>query len=304
MMIFSEVYGNYYNTVAAILDEAIDKPVSSAEIQKIVNEKAFADSIFTIPKELSDDGKWPLLKRDGSTIIKKKTYMPLTILEKRWLKSLLLDPRIALFAPSQEGLEDVEPLFYPEDIVFFDQFSDGDPYEDEKYIKNFRTILSAVRNKSSVKILYQLKNGAERWIECNPIRIEYSLRDDKFRLISVMNSRMTTMNLAKITKCEVTGTFHADDIEEEAYNKRTVEILLKDERQTLERVMMQFSIYEKITEKVGEDRYRITLTYESEDETDILIRILSFGPTLKVIGPESFVAQIKRRLEMQKGCGH
>lgn len=304
MMIFSEVYGNYYNTVAAILDEAIAKPVSSAEIQKIVNEKAFADSIFTIPKELSDDGKWPLLKRDGSTIIKKKTYMPLTILEKRWLKSLLLDPRIALFAPSQEGLEDVEPLFYPEDIVFFDQFSDGDPYEDEKYIKNFRTILSAVRSKSSVKILYQLKNGAERWIECNPIRIEYSLRDDKFRLISVMNSRMTTMNLAKITKCEVTGTFHADDIEEEAYNKRTVEILLKDERQTLERVMMQFSIYEKITEKVGEDRYRITLTYESEDETDILIRILSFGPTLKVIGPESFVAQIKRRLEMQKGCGH
>lgn len=74
--------------------------------------------------------------------------MPLTIMEKRWLKALLADPRIALFQPEQTGLEDVEPLFQPKDIVLFDQFADGDPYGDETYTKIFRQILSAVKRKT------------------------------------------------------------------------------------------------------------------------------------------------------------
>lgn len=38
-MLFNEVYGNYYNTVATILDAAIDKPISSGEVRKIVEKK-------------------------------------------------------------------------------------------------------------------------------------------------------------------------------------------------------------------------------------------------------------------------
>ena len=75
-------------------------------------------------------GRWPLLDKHGRAFIKNETYRPLTLLEKRWLKSLLSDPRIALFHPDESGLEDVEPLFLPEDIVLFDQFSDGDPYQE------------------------------------------------------------------------------------------------------------------------------------------------------------------------------
>jgi predicted DNA-binding transcriptional regulator YafY len=88
------------------------------------------------------------------------------------------------------------------------------------------------------------------------------------------------------------------------HDKRTVELLVKDERQALERVMMQFSIYQKAAERIEENSYRITLTYEAEDEIDLMIRILSFGTSLKVVGPESFVEQIKNRLEMQKRCGY
>lgn len=45
------------------------------------------------------------------------------------------------------------------------------------------------------------------------------------------------------------------------------------------------------------------ISYEAEDEIDIIIRVLSFGPNLKVVGPESFIKQIKSRLEMQRSCG-
>lgn len=302
-MLFNEVYGNYYNTVAAILDEAIDNPISSKDIRKIVEEKAFAESIVTIPEQLSEGGEWPLIDNEGMAVIKHETYIPPTTLEKRWLKALLLDPRIELFSPSKKGLEDVEPLFQPEDIIFFDQFSDGDSYQDEKYIERFRLILSALKNRKTLKILYPLKNGAEKWMTCNPIRLEYSLRDDKFRLISASKSRVNTINLSKIIECEVEQPFEYREVKDLLHDKRTVELQLKDERQALERVMMQFSVYEKVTEKIDDDTYSFVLTYEAEDEIDIIIRVLSFGPNLKVVGPENFVKQIRNRLEMQRSCG-
>ena len=303
-MIFNEVYGNYYKAVASILDAAIDEPISSKDVRRIVEEKAFAESILTIPDKVSSDGEWSLLDESGRAIIKHETYVPPTTLEKRWLKSLLLDPRIELFNPSKKGLEDVEPLFLPEDIVFYDQFAGGDPYQSEKYIEIFRMILTALRNKKSLRVLYKLKNGSEKWMNCNPVRLEYSLRDDKFRLISSFKSKVNTLNISKIIECEEVGFFEELDIKRLLHDKRTVELLLKDERQALERVMMQFSVYEKVTEKLDDNTYRLSLTYETEDEIDIIIRVLSFGTNLKVVGPESFVKQIKNRLEMQRGCGH
>ena len=65
----------------------------------------------------------------------------------------------------------------------------------------------------------------------------------------------------------------------------------------------RFSVYEKVTEKIEDNTYRVALTDEVEDEIDIIIRVLSFGPNLKVVGPESFIKQIRNRLEMQRVCG-
>lgn len=302
-MLFSEIYGNYYNTIAAILDKAVDSPISPAEIRRIVDEMAFGESILTIPNELSVNGKWPLIDKDGRSILVKETHMPLTTLQKRWLKALLLDSRIRLFEPDMAGLEEVVPLFEPDTFIFYDQFSDGDPFEDERYICTFRTIIKALKNHQSIRILYKIKNDSEKWITCNPIRLEYSLRDDKFRLISSTKSKVKTINLVKVLACELAETFNAEELKVELHEKRTVELLLRDERQALERVMLQFSIYEKVTERLSDDTYKFILTYEAEDEIDILIRILSFGPNLKVIGPDSFVKQIKDRLLMQKSCG-
>lgn len=302
-MLFSEIYGNYYNTIASILDSAVEKPVTSAEIRKIVDEKAFRESVLTIPDELSANGRWPLIDEAGKSILTKETYMPLTVLQKRWLKALLLDPRIRLFNPNMEGLEEVVPLFEPDDFVYYDQFSDGDPFEDEQYISTFRIILKALKNHRSIKVLYKQKNDSEKWMTCNPIRLEYSLRDDKFRLISSTKSKVSTINLAKVLACELGDAFNEEDLKVELHEKRKVELLLRDERQALERVMLQFSIYEKVTERLEDDTYRFVLTYEAEDEIDLLIKILSFGPNLKVVGPDSFVKQIKERLLMQKSCG-
>ena len=77
--------------------------------------------------------------------------------------------------------------------------------------------------------------------------------------------------------------------------------LIRDARNALERVMLHFSHLEKSTVRLEEDLYQVTLSYDREDETELLIRILSFGPMIQVISPEGFVSQIWERLEKQ--CG-
>jgi hypothetical protein len=64
--------------------------------------------------------------------------------------------------------------------------------------------------------------------------------------------------------------------------------------------MLHFSHLDKETERIDENHYKITLYYEREDETELLIRVLSFSPVLKAIFPDDFVKKLCERLEKQK----
>ena len=43
----------------------------------------------------------------------------------------------------------------------------------------------------------------------------------------------------------------------------------------------------------------LRLRYDREDETELLIRVLSFGPMVKVTAPARLVAQVQARLRRQ-----
>ena len=75
---------------------------------------------------------------------------------------------------------------------------------------------------------------------------------------------------------------------------------LINQRNALERVMLHFSHLEKETVQLDRKKYRITLWYEPRDERELLIRVLSFGPRLKVVEPASMVEQIKNRIKNQQ----
>lgn len=95
-MIFSELYSAYYNAVAEILKDAIDHPLQGDELRKLVEKHAFGESIWNIERSLFEE-KWQLIFSDGTTPILKEPTMPLTTMQKRWLKAIVLDPRIRLF---------------------------------------------------------------------------------------------------------------------------------------------------------------------------------------------------------------
>ena len=169
-MLFSEIYGSYFNVVAAVLSEASDGKLTDRRMTELVREKAFAESALAIPAALKS-GTWPLLDQEYHSILHHKPTMPLTMLQKRWLKALLSDPRIALFDPDTTGLEDVDPLYAQDTFILFDQYADGDPYGDPAYIACFQTALKAIRKKRKLRIRFRGHTGARHSIECIPYRL-------------------------------------------------------------------------------------------------------------------------------------
>lgn len=297
-MIFNEIYGVYYNTVAKVLEKAVKGELDERQLRETVKENAYRESSLELLPSLTD-GRWQLLREDMTTPIKHAPEMPLTLLQKRWLRSLLDDPRIKLFGIRDAGLEGIEPLFTYDDYEVFDKYSDGDPYNSELYIEHFRTVLTAIREKKQLAINYISGKGQMRFIRCVPYRLEYSEKDDKFRLLTYAYRKGNIINIARITRCRMTETEITEDVPVPEKRKSSFTAILRDERNAAERALIHFSHFEKTAEKLDDVTYRLTVKYDIQDETELLIRVLSFGQFMTVTEPESFVSLVRERIERQ-----
>ena len=300
-MIFNEIYSAYYNTVAKIIACIINGSADEKTINKIINETAFGESMLTVLPSLKSE-KWQLVKTDMTTPLRHIPTMPLTLTQKQWLKAISLDPRVKLFGVEFQGLEDVEPLFTYEDYYIYDKYTDGDPYEDEDYIERFRIILTALKDKRPLKIQMVNRKGHTISMTVMPQQLEYSEKDDKFRLISTGCNYGSILNLARITRCEkcatsgkATNTFFVE-------SKEAVMLRISDERNALERVLLHFAHFEKRAERIDENHYLVHIKYNKSDETEMVIRILSFGPMVEVVESQEFKNLIIARLKSQKSC--
>ncbi len=300
-MIFNEIYSAYYNTVAKILAEILKGNTSEENLNKIILENAFGESMLNILPSLKSE-KWKIIRSDLTTPIKHKPTMPLTTVQKQWLKAIMQDPRIKLFNLKINGLEDTEPLFTTDDYVIYDKYSDGDPYDDEKYIAHFRTILEAMNNRQNIELEMTSRKGKTVYARCVPERIEYSEKDDKFRLVASGCRFVNTINIARITRCDIYNgeTKLQSGVSETNYKYITLKV--SEDRNALERCMLHFAHFEKRAEK-NNDHYLLHIKFDKDDESEIVIRVLSFGPTVEVVESEGFKKLIIDKLTSQKSCG-
>lgn len=310
---FNEVYGTYYRLVEAILRRAQSGRLKRSDIDAIVCTHGFQESSQYIPRKLKEQ-EWPLLTAALETPLQAPVSQPLTLLEKCWLRALLLDARIRLFDVDDEGLEDVEPLFRPEQLVYFDQYTDGDAFTDEAYQQRFRLLLKACEEKCFVELEFTNNMGEVEKHVYLPLQLEYSAKDDKFRLRAQKQAAgecgISMVNLGRLSGCVLLEQSAAE--EELCCQERcTLELMLTDERNALERVLLHFSGMEKRTQKLDDNHYRLQLTYNKADALELVIRVLSFGPLLKLVRPEElensrlreqqqwFWRELQRRLQRQ-----
>lgn len=324
MNIFSEIYGAYYRAAAKIMER---EKISAEEINDIISQEAFRDSmLFLQPKIIpqKDGSDWGLLYKndDGSfsPVIKNKPAKIITDIQKMWLKAKLADPKFRLFledgtlAALTKRLENVKPLYRPEHFRFPDVFSDGDDFSDENYRRNFRAILAAAKSREILEIKFTSGHGQHIHGFFLPLKIEYSRKNDKFRAYvfawhdeaSVGKSRGSgKINIGRIEEIIPTGRIYRRKISMDWYfNSRKcrepVTVFVSTQRNAVERFMMEFAAYEKRTERDTETGCcTVKIWYDRQDETELLIRLLSFGPTIKILGPESFKRQAVQRVKRQ-----
>jgi len=304
--VFNEVYGTYYNVVAKVLKEAVNHRLTPTELKNIVINMGYGESMLQLLPALKE-GKWQLLHADMSTPIIDEPEMPLTLLQKRWLKTILLDKRIKLFLDEADlqdalnALSEIEPLYEEEQFLFYDRYVDGDEYSNKMYIRNFRCLKDAIKEKRFVTVSYRNnKHNMTVWEKLIPCNLEYSAKDDKFRLLAIEGKRYIYLNLGKMIFVE------ADDVYDEGLilkakkeKQKTVVLELVDERKTLERALIHFSDLAKETVRLDDNHYMLKIYYDKCDETELLLRILSFGPTLKVQKPDEFIALVKNKIREQ-----
>ena len=183
--------------------------------------------------------------------------------------------------------------------MFFDRYTDGDNYTSKEYIGIFKTALRALKERRKLRIRFVSGKGRAMKGLYIPLKIEYSDKEDKFRLLCVLNAKVYTINFARIVKCSLSKEKFSENIKVSEIPLRTLVFDVIDKRKTLERAMMKFSHYKKEIEKTGEDSYRIILKYDRDEETDVLIQLMSFGSYISVTSPPKIKKEISRRLKRQ-----
>lgn len=340
MELFDKIYGCYYHIIRRMLNQAADHPLTRQDMEDICRTLGFQESALAILPKIKD-GTWPLFQENGLRTYTSRLHtppcpLPLTSLQKAWLRSLLSDPRIHLFLDETEqaGLEqllaDTQPLYNERDFYYFDRYKDGDPYDSPEYREHFHIILTALREHRILLTAYEGKKGRTHTFEVLPYQLQYSSKDDKFRLCCLRHSRgrfcrNTLLNLSRIKHCRLSpeppvtvtdGVHTLQSFRFKPVQKAPEPVLLKisGERNSLERCMLHFANYEKHTEYDEDCKcWLCSIYYDLADETELLIDILSFGPVVQVLGPKSFVRQVRDRVVRQhellygvvgiEGCG-
>lgn len=315
MELFSERYSCYYQVMRHLLSS--QSAVSMQDIRARISGEGFEESMLSIIPKL-ESGTWNLFGKDGELYLSKLNSPPMVLisdLEKSYLKALLSDSRIGLFLKReqletlQNMLSDVTPLWKPEQFYYYDRFAGGDPYDDETYRGNFRILLLAQKNRQYVDIDYNAPNGNRVHHHYVPARLEYSVKNDKFRLLALKNTgngkmRLELLNIARMRSVQpmertLSSSIDLNALIQGSYYKEPLRLKIVNEQNALERAMLHFANYEKNTSRIDENTYECLIYYNQNMETELLIEVMSFGPMLTVLGSDRFLALLKARLQRQ-----
>ena len=300
--IFDEYYGRYYHVAESVLKNAINKGLAPHEVRSLILENGFEGTVLSIDKDFVKN--WKMLTRDEKglyhSVVKSVPRLSPTELEYRWLKSIGQDDKFGLFSDGPACDKNSEYLYDRDMLVYFDRPSRADDFKNERYISNFRCILSAIGKKRMLEIEYEGKDGQNsNTITALPLKLDYSIKDDRFRLVIYRRHAYNYLLLSKIISCRLGQDATGRDIDIGLIDDSELIFTLFDEHNALERIMLQLADYKKEVYRLNNGNYEVKLYYNKGDEGQIVGRLLSFGPYVRVKSPISVVKQIAQKVSEQ-----
>jgi hypothetical protein len=317
---FSEIHCRYFYIISEILKAASVGNLNGKDIAGIVAKLGFAETAISLPSKLlkANGEGYCVLKEESSRytpVLKGDPPLLLTEYQKRWIKTIVKDKRFSLFVEENQYhiyeklLSDIEPLYDSKHFITVDMANDGDDYQNKEYKEIFKLIMQGIQDNKIIFVKYESGKGNRLSAYFAPYKLEYSIKDDKFRLcgIRVRQGRMRNLyklNLSRIRSVEVMEYDRPENLVSYIGSLRIplpVEIEITNERNGFERIFTQLSNFERVSEyDETTKRCLMKIYYYEVDEMELLITLLSFGPVIRVIGPNQFKEQLVRRIVKQK----
>ena len=255
---------------------------------------------------------------EGVEIGNVRDLLPLTAVELQWLQNVLKHPLAKCFLSEEElALFDRwQPRmdwFDVNDVVLHDQYLGMEEvYSRTDFGMSMKTLMKALEENYLVMIRYQSQYGTESQNICAPAYLEYSKRDNCFRVRVVCENRsVKTFNLERIREISMLEkTFDSSDIreivEENAkQNECELAVFFDETKNVPDRILTEFSCFKKKCVKWGDQKYRMTLYYDSQDKREILIRLLSYGSLVHIDEDtgevrEELIGRLKNQIELSR----
>lgn len=239
--------------------------------------------------------------------------IPLTAWELRWLCTILHDDKMNLFLSSNTinkllalMPDSIKPINIS-DIVVFDRYHSKGHKPNAEF---FQAIVSALHKCAHLQIRYTDGKGRKYKGTYCPLHIEYSKRDDRFRLYVVDGASkcVRIMNLDGITYVNSCDSYFSSedyqrilsDFVQKTSDSITVEFI--DTRNIPDRLLNEFAPWQKRCELIDPETklYRFTLYYLKYDEIDVLIRFMSYGPYISIVDKNHFIyKELMERIDKQ-----
>lgn len=260
--------------------------------------------------------------------------LPITKIEVRWLLSVLEDPLAKIFlstkqidsiryclarAPFRMEKLQIDAINYFDRYNLEDRISMGKKHiaqkgrVNDKDLLHIRTLYEAIIKEQKLHVVYRNWAGQKRYVTCAPLRIEYSRRDDVFRLWHVQNSKsqIRIINIPRIIHIEELVDKHFDlkeqrEILDKLYDKTMTSIQIEfyqGVKNLPDRILTEFSLWKKkCVYDSSECKFVMTLYYSVLDEKEIMIRLLSYGPYIRIIASDDnyILKEIKARIKTQR----
>lgn len=255
-----------------------------------------------------------------------RDVVPISTIEIRWLKTIVGDSKINMFLSEHEIsvmrglLNNSAPNILPlpmDKINFFDGFH----FPEESMAKEssvLATILEGIYKQKTVHIKYhKVKEKADPG-KCEPIEkdfkpivLDYLKRDNRFQGLfqDCEDDGMFIFNISGIETAVLTensfdySLAEKDLLSYRENNNTSVEIEFYNNYNTADRILTEFSPWEKnCTYDAETGLYKLKISYQKQDEIDILVRLLGYGAAIRFVDREHAIfKEIESRMNSQMG---
>lgn len=312
MELFNDYKNRYYRCIQNIINQIYNgEKYDKKDIRKILHN-AYLEEESILVNELVNKNFFKF--EDDIVKLRIDYNIPIRLndLELAYLKMFVEDDEFnkvlndEILEKLKKNLNDVQSLDYNKFWKRENIDKYGDSLKNNEIRNNILILEEAILNNKYIKYSSKNRNGDifENKI-AYPYKIEYSIKNNKYRLIIFFDNRAIKINIDSITNIKILE--ERDVLEKEKIqiqdfikNRKNIGeplvLKIEDNNNTLDRCFNLFSAYDKKYYYDTDNNLILNIYYHNFDEAEIVRDILSLGKSVIVLEPKKIRNKVVERI--------